>query len=85
MVARKLRLNVDALAVDSFAISPDAGPRGTVHGEQDPATEIQCTELSGCCFTDWATCQTCGGGPDTNLDPTCGAGETCTVRCVEKE
>ena len=69
----KLALDIDTLQVQSFGTAADDdGPRGTVHGH---GTYVECTDLSGCCFTDWDSCQACGTDD----------GETCTVRCVPKE
>ncbi|HEU4881122.1 MAG TPA: hypothetical protein VFT45_02720 [Longimicrobium sp.] len=62
---KKLKLDVDHLEVQSFTTGDDKPSRGTVqaNGYTDRcATNYQCTNLSGCCFTNGDTCAGCGGG-----------------------
>jgi hypothetical protein len=68
---RKIRLDLDALAVDSFAVSAESAPRGTVQGHGgrqsidicEPLphdyTEVDCTAAASCNGTCYASC---GGG-----------------------
>jgi len=74
---RKLKLEVEALYVETFA--PEAAARvsaGTVHGQEDttlescacPASELRhpCTADTSngppCICTDWQTCRNCDNG-----------------------
>jgi hypothetical protein len=69
---RKLRLNIEELRVESFAVSPEGAPDGTVHGQlyNDPQpTDLSCIDCEGapsvgtcigptyCCPATWK--QTC--------------------------
>ena len=73
----KLRLDLDALAVDSFQTSALDYWEGTVHGEQDKESGGGATQCGGV--------QTCGGGcPDkvTGGGAThCGGVQTCGDGC----
>ncbi|HEX8695606.1 MAG TPA: hypothetical protein VF746_24545 [Longimicrobium sp.] len=67
----KLRLELEALAVESFDTAPAAGGAGTVrgHAEAVPADEIDCSR----CPTCDASCRTC------ELQDTCW--QTCAASC----
>lgn len=65
---KKLRLEIEALQVDSFAPSADAAPAvGTVHGAQ-LTQAVTCAQSCGCPVTDRA--HTCGC-PDTSMINPC--------------
>ena len=51
---RKLKLDVDALAVETFAAADAAEPAGTVHGNDDDAP----SRATVCCPPTWQ--RTCG-------------------------
>jgi hypothetical protein len=62
---KKLSLDLDRLAVESFDTAAGVKTeRGTVQGHL--ATDWHCTNLSGCCFTDWESCY--GGCSDSGCD-----------------
>lgn len=74
---KKLALNIDELAVESFETSRDLLARGTVRGASE-STEFQiiCT-----CDSDNGTCDDscqggCGTGSTCSCNGTCG-GDTC--------
>ena len=83
---KKLTLNLDALAVESFDTAAAAEPRGTVDAHQvRPTAPESCDyycasqNISGCCTADPtcpATCQnTCPATcQNTCQGPTCGDG-----------
>lgn len=49
----KIKLQVDALRVESFETAPAASARGTVHARQEPVED----EVVLLPVTDWRTCQ----------------------------
>jgi len=61
---KKLRLNVEALAVESFRTAPGVEPLGTVHAQEgtlQSRCEYTCVEPT----CEGVTCYTsCGGGGD---------------------
>lgn len=69
LMKTKLRLDIDALTVESFETRADA-PRlaGTVHGhaEDYSANETECADL---CATQAATCATCDAYCEEELGP----------------
>jgi hypothetical protein len=83
---KKIKLDVDALRVDSFATSAPAASVGTVQGHMPPPTLWTCPEAG--CEPDTTTSGT--GGGDT-VDVSCGGGcylsadggnaFTCAVNC----
>jgi hypothetical protein len=81
---RKLKLDVDALAVESFETAKTAGHTGTVQGRvQAPATDPKndTTRLWSCeatCIT-CTDCNTCISCQATCFDVTCATcgGESC--------
>ena len=59
----KVRLEIDALRVESFNTSDDASQhRGTVNGYENPTDEVDCTAFDTC----FATCA-CNTGDCTAL------------------
>jgi len=75
---KKLRLEVDDLRIDSFAVDEAEAARGTVAGHNEPAYTASCdgscvntcnscvnTCLNTCPASCWNTCNTCNA--------TCGA------------
>ena len=91
----KLRLNLDALEVDSFQTSWLDNWAGTVHGEQDKVSaggDTQCggqqTCGEGCRITAGGDTkcggvQTCGDGCRVSAggDTQCGGQQTCGAGC----
>lgn len=90
---RKLHLDLDALAVDSFATAPGADRRGTVHGADgiiiedeivlQPALTLRDSCMIDVCANSWQsgclTCQvSCFGSCDC-LTPRCGETDGCTA------
>ncbi len=74
----KLRLNLDDLAVESFATTPDRPAEGgTVFGQQCTCY-TQCT-CPGCPTCDASCNGTCGGTCDASCNGTCGG--TCDASC----
>lgn len=72
----KLKLNLDDLAVESFATTPDArGAGGTVFGQNHCTCYTQCT-CPGCPTCDPSCNGTCGDTCEGTCDYTCG-GHTC--------
>ena len=65
----KIKLEVDALRVESFETAESPSARGTVHARQEPVGE----EVVLLPVTDWKTCQ---GGD-------CTARTLCQYTCVE--
>lgn len=76
---KKLKLELDRLQVQSFDTGGDGTPVGTVKG--NGATDYQCTALSGCCLTDWASCVGC---KDTEV-ASCGFYCTDLTFCAQYE
>jgi hypothetical protein len=73
----KLRLNVDALEVESFATGQDADARGTVLGR------VAIDDHQACPRTDESTCdpkQMCGCIPSWVI--TCAGASSCDVAAV---
>ncbi|HEU4452740.1 MAG TPA: hypothetical protein VFR81_06755 [Longimicrobium sp.] len=82
---KKIRLELDTLAVESFSTTPrDAESRGTVRGHRPPFTEgYECesiefceTDACGTNVTDCGTCAatacgTCATNCGTCYDPSC--------------
>jgi hypothetical protein len=66
----KIKLEVDALRVESFETAPAASARGTVHAHQEGPIEDEVVLLP---VTDWRTCQ---GGD-------CTARTLCHYTCLE--
>ncbi|HEX8905163.1 MAG TPA: hypothetical protein VF771_10000 [Longimicrobiaceae bacterium] len=62
---KKLKLNVDALRVDAFATSEEAGERGTVQAHMTNGGNTcyctgDCTSVNiGCFCTEWVSCWDC--------------------------
>jgi len=84
-MSKKLELNVESLAVDSFENAPPAEQRGTVqgHGPDPTPPEYECTYAATClCKTAYYQC---GTGPYTiyscnyTNDWRCSAGPDCTA------
>lgn len=89
---RKLRLDVDALAVESIEADRDAAGRGTAHGHA--LSDTTCNQrLCDCSYFDEDSCMNtcgCGGGggsagctvtcPQT-YDPTCATGNQRLCSC----
>jgi len=74
---KKLRLELDALEVDSFQTSWLATWEGTVHGEQDKVSGGGNTQCGGV-----QTCGECGGGKVSAGPVTqCGGVQTCGDGC----
>ena len=73
---KKLRLELDALEVDSFETSRLGSWEGTVHGEQDKVSGGGATQCGGV--------QTCGAGcpPTAGGDTKCGGIHTCGEGCM---
>ena len=72
----KLRLDLDALVVDSFHTSLLASWEGTVHGEQEGVSRGEVTQCGGV--------QTCGEGcakPMAGGATQCGGIQTCGEGC----
>jgi hypothetical protein len=72
---KKLRLELDALEVDSFETSWLDNWAGTVHGEQDKVSGGGATQCGGV--------QTCGGGCQVSAGGAtqCGGVQTCGGGC----
>jgi hypothetical protein len=87
---KKLRLNVDDLAVESFNPGPQVERWGTVHGAEDTADGMTYCARTQCMLTEcvaqsckWTECNNlsclapgCAGGSDQTIagQPTCHAG-----------
>ncbi|HEX8831725.1 MAG TPA: hypothetical protein VF705_11185 [Longimicrobium sp.] len=70
---RRLTLNVDALAVETFEMDTGPAARGTVRGHDSDEALIP--------TTDWKTCRTCPIGCVGSQQPdTCG--DICSNPCV---
>lgn len=83
---RKLKLDPDALAVQSFAVSTARDERGTVHGHVSPG----CTPAGACetlftCYDYTCNGGSCDGAPSCgHLAYTCtDCGETCAETCID--
>jgi hypothetical protein len=77
---KKLKLDLDALSVDTFDPTPPEGEQGTVLGEQIAVTLVSCNapciSLVGTCYASClATCITC----NLSCYRTCGV--TCQFTC----
>jgi hypothetical protein len=94
----KLRLDLDALQVDSFHTASMSYWEGTVHGAQDKLVSAgpntQCAGVQTCgdgCpvsgggATQCGGVQTCGGGCPVSAGPVtqCGGVQTCGAGCGE--
>ncbi|HEX8693912.1 MAG TPA: hypothetical protein VF746_15930 [Longimicrobium sp.] len=69
---RKLTLDLDALTVETFETTEDAGARGTVRAQETLESECQCPS---------ASCPGCGSVESCTI---CGCdtpGYTCEERC----
>lgn len=84
---RKLRLDLDAVTVESFSTDAAAAGKGTVDARQGritfgcpaPTTPDTCANTCGCGGGTGYTCVSCMVTCDgTCWDPTC---ETCMVTC----
>ncbi len=79
---RKLKLDLEELAVESFATTPESrGEGGTVFGQNHCTCYTQCT-CPGCPTCDASCNGTCGGTCATcaaSCNGTCGA--TCAASC----
>jgi hypothetical protein len=51
MPMKKLKLEIDALAVDSFATGDGAGPAGTVDGHEMASQQYTCNRITPYCKT----------------------------------
>ncbi|MDB4950865.1 MAG: hypothetical protein JWM27_3514 [Gemmatimonadetes bacterium] len=72
---RKLRLDLDALSVDSFETAAAEPERGTVHAHlsrDGVCSTYFCTDEESCAYTG------CG---DCTLVDTCQANESCGISC----
>lgn len=80
---KKIKLDLDALSVDSFATSTETEGRGTVQAHRPPWTEgIECESIEWCepgtgysdcdCGTNPTNCGTCATNCGTCYDATCG-------------
>jgi hypothetical protein len=78
---KKLRLNVDALTVQSFATADQASSRGTVHGEECTCpTNCTCPGCPSCGETCPNTCaETCDDATCNTCDYSCW--DTCQKTC----
>jgi hypothetical protein len=65
---RKLKLDVESLAVQTFETASDAGSRGTV----------QAHDSVGTTGGPWFCPADCG---DSQVKPSCGVGDTCGLGC----
>jgi hypothetical protein len=79
---KKIKLELDRLDVESFAVTPARGERGTVRGHDT----VGCTP-AGACETLF-TCYSCDGGScegaSCHLDFTCtDCGGTCAETCID--
>jgi hypothetical protein len=92
----KFRLDLDALAVESFDTAPPDENQGTVHGNQQQGTFLtlfqvscggSCVHCGGGGFASWQSCVvTCGQTCNPRLQtcgPTCfgTCGDTCGGTC----
>lgn len=84
---RKLKLDLEELAVESFATTPE--PRregGTVFGQEQCTCYTQCT-CPGCPTCDASCNGTCGGTCEASCNGTCvntcgaSCGDTCGYTC----
>jgi hypothetical protein len=76
----KLKLNLEELAVESFATTPDSRVEGgTVFGQQCTCY-TQCT-CPGCPTCDASCNGTCGGTCEASCNGTCGG--TCDASCID--
>lgn len=87
---KKMRLDLDALSVESFGTTASHGEaRGTVHGHLPIETQgRECDSLDVCTYwycggTDVSDCGTCATNCGTCYDATCGATYcgTCDACC----
>lgn len=69
----KMKLNLDALAVETFELDEGGAARGTVRGNDSDVALIP--------TTDWKTCRTCPIGCVGSQQPdTCG--DICSNPCI---
>lgn len=96
---RKMRLQLESLAVETFDTGPDrALGRGTVRGQEDtmepavsdagtcrcPDTTLgQPTVNQASCGHTYCNQMTCGCQPPTQFDPTCAAPSCGLTYCVD--
>lgn len=72
-MATKMRLDVDALAVETFELASGPAAEGTVRGHDQDVALIP--------TTDWKTCRTCPFGCVGSQQPdTCG--DLCSNPCI---
>jgi hypothetical protein len=81
---RKLKLDPEALSVQSFSVDPPRNERGTVQGHASTG----CTPASACetLFTCYYTCDggSCDGALSCGPMATCtDCGETCGETCLD--
>ncbi|HEX6370114.1 MAG TPA: hypothetical protein VF006_14430 [Longimicrobium sp.] len=88
---KKLKLQIEDLAIESFATAAQAGDEGTVVGHATQGNKYTCDPRVGTCFGYTcidATCDktcgdTCGDTCDFTCDPAVGTcfGYTCAGAC----
>ena len=80
---KKLKLDLDDLRVESFATAPGGDAKGTVVGYATEPVWTVCYFTCNVTCNGAETCDTCGGGGQTDLD--CGSGyytcPTCDFTC----
>jgi hypothetical protein len=88
---KKIRLDLDALAVDSFDANPDVPGYGTVGANASIETDTCIGPSCRRCPTDTGSfCSTCGGNTCASCDPscvntcgTCQGMNTCDASCPD--
>lgn len=88
----KLRLDLDALDVDSFDLAGEAAARGTAHAHRAAFFAEGATRDTNCivtCDPGYDTCgDTCVGlgvCPPVVIEPASGGVPTCEIRCFEPQ
>ena len=82
---KKLTLNVEDLAIESFETAEEKREQGTVQGYATNGNQNTCDPLVGTCFgyTCYESCETRCGSCDYTCDPAVGTcfGYTCYEGC----
>lgn len=83
----KLRLSLDALAVETFETAEEASHRGTVRGNDESESNDTWCGMYGCDSTQYQIMCTCTVQPANTCDYTCqgtcnGYDDTCNSGCA---
>lgn len=84
MMNRKLRLDLEQLAVESFSVSAGDEARGTVHGHGEVPPDEPASDYDGVCNTYYASCRgscaSCVNSCWNTCNATCAS---CVVSCPQ--